>query len=114
WNGTSWGGVSIPAIGSTLTGVVALSANNIWAVGDAIYHWNGTSWSVDPYVLPGVLNGVAALSTSNIWSVGSTMAHWKGTHWSTVASPNVGSNSNALSGIGRVPGATNFWAVGYY
>src|SRR6266516_6849274 len=71
-----------------------------------------------------VLSGVAAVSASNIWAVGSYYArsagvyqtlieHWNGTSWSVVASPNVGLQSNSLSGVVAVS-ANNIWAVGSY
>src|SRR3954451_20005135 len=58
WNGSSWSVVPSPtpvgALYSRLKSVDAVSANNVWAVGDLglrrgvertlIEHWNGTSW----------------------------------------------------------------------
>ena len=84
WNGTSWSVVKSPNVGSdsdgnVLSGVAAVSASNIWAVGSyskgsLIEHWNGTSWSVVKSPNVGsqfnYLSGVAAVSASNIWAVG--------------------------------------------
>ena len=83
------------------------------------------TWSVVKSPNVGQLSGVAAVSASNIWAVGSYYAgsvkagqtlieHWNGTSWSVVKSPNVGSNGNQLSGVVRVPGSSNIWAVGSY
>lgn len=87
WDGTSWSIVTSPnptSSGDYLNGVTAISANNVWAVGEyfdqnvtsettLIEHWNGTSWSVIPGANPGIfngLNGVTAISAKDIWAVG--------------------------------------------
>jgi len=61
--------------------------------------------------------------TNDVWAVGYHLGskntndtlteHWNGTRWSVVPSPNVGSSSNVLVGVARVPGSTLIWAVGY-
>ncbi len=143
WNGTSWNVVTSPNLKvdvNRLTGVVAISANNVWAVGyslnnrsqysqNLIEHWNGTSWSImpSPNVPSSVnqLNAVSAVSASDIWAVGysnnrgagtgyqTLTEHWNGTSWSIVSSPNVGSFSNFLSGV-AVVSTGDAWAVGTY
>jgi hypothetical protein len=53
WDGTTWTQAKAPFFGkvSGLGGVSAVSATDIWAVGDAaplttlILHWNGTAWT---------------------------------------------------------------------
>ena len=88
WNGTVWKQVPSPnpgpAPGSTLRGVAAISAGNVWAVGSSdsngamdrtlIEHWNGTAWKQVPSPNPGAsiddLIGVAATSGTDIWAVG--------------------------------------------
>lgn len=138
WNGTNWNVAPSPSVGSYnngLSGVAAVSASDIWAVGDysnstisteqtLIEHWNGTDWSVvsDPNVGsgPDQLYSLAALSTDNVWAVGyrfngipSTLVeHWNGTSWSVVSSQNTG-DGDSLRGVTGVS-ASNFWAVGTY
>jgi anti-sigma factor RsiW len=102
WNGTRWSIVATPAIGSTpyfdpdnpdggshggFRGVVAISANDVWAVGfgyfargssnTLIEHWNGTTWLIAPspkgHYHQNWLNGVAAVSGGDIWAVGSDL-----------------------------------------
>src|SRR5206468_9107024 len=82
-----WEVVSSPNVGTSdnqLRGVAAVSANDVWAVGDysngtghqqtLVEHWNGTAWSVVPSPNVGtghnVLNGVAAVSANDVWAVG--------------------------------------------
>ncbi len=136
WNGIRWSIVSSPSVGSflnDLTGVVAISSHDIWAVGDSlsntspaktlIEHWDGSKWSVisSPNVKSAynVLNGVAAISSSNIWAAGyynssTFIEHWNGTRWSIASSPNVGSAGNLLNGVTNVPGTRDAWTVGFY
>jgi hypothetical protein len=141
WNGSAWS--IVPARNATtsnlLTGVTAVAANDVWAVGytittdgsnqpdrTLIEHWNGTSWSIvaSPTVASNdTLTGVAARSATDIWAVGfrqdhsgaipidrTLTEHWNGSAWSVVASPNVGSNDNLLNAVAAVPG--DVWAVG--
>ena len=126
---------NIGRIGSQLSSISAVNANDIWAVGydftklysnrTLIEHWDGFSWQVVPSPNVGsdinFLYGVAALSANNVWAVGfyrngslrTLIEHWDGTQWSVVPSPNVGANDNQLEGIVSLS-ANNIWAVGTY
>jgi hypothetical protein len=88
WDGTGWNVTPSPSPESShfsaLSAVAAISADNIWAVGETITnpndvsqtlieHWNGSSWKV--VFSPnkgggGLLTGVAAVSATSIWAVG--------------------------------------------
>jgi hypothetical protein len=91
WDGTSWSVVPSPSpstgtFGSNvLTGVAAVSASDIWAVGAVVdpntgvshtltEHWDGTSWTViaspDGPSGNGTLAGVTALNSGTIVAVG--------------------------------------------
>ena len=73
-----------PGVPDGLSGVAAVSATDVWAVGSegtqmgggqtVIEHWNGTSWSVVKSPSPGSFSsqllGVAAISPTNVWTVG--------------------------------------------
>lgn len=140
WNGRNWSVVSSPNVGSgpnDLSGIAAVSASNIWAVGGSslrtssatltlIEHWNGTSWSVVPS--PNVtqaydaLSSVAVVSANDVWAVGSyansvnsptrtLIEHWNGSTWSVVSSPNVGLGYSVLYSVAAAS-ANNIWAVG--
>ncbi len=140
WDGTSWSVVSSPAVSqSWLTGVTAVSANDVWAVGGKnsldnltlTEHWDGTSWSVvsSPNVCTGSyctqsLTGVSAASSGDVWAVGiyhtwytgtyTTMTmHWDGDSWNMVSSPNV-PNYQATFMLGvKAVSSGDVWAVGY-
>lgn len=114
WNGTAWSIVANPGVGSgtnTLNGVDAVSASNVWAVGEfhafsggnraLVEHWDGTAWNVVPISVPGAdyagLEAVDAISANDIWAVGyyeeqnsythqALTEHWNGTNWTRVRS----------------------------
>jgi len=110
-----------------LYAVAAISASDVWAVGDSeairdpevalVEHWDGTRWAVVPSPNPGtsfsVLYGVAAVSASDVWAVGwdntgPLIDHWDGTSWQSVTSPAV---LGTLVGI-SAQSASDIWAVG--
>jgi hypothetical protein len=119
WNGTSWQAVPSPCLHdgtvverickfddlNTLTGVAAVSKDNVWVSGyegnpirvPYVLHWNGKVWSL--ITLPNVgatgdtqLDGIAALSAGDIWVTGTSFGqtglayavaeHYDGTTWS--------------------------------
>jgi hypothetical protein len=152
WNGSAWTIVPAPVptvpagntfVGTTLTGISARSANDIWAVGytqgaqgtnankfTLTMHWNGSTWTVRPSPNPAVptpagtsqaLNGVVAISANDAWAVGGTSdisgfqpsrpiaMHWNGTTWSLSTVPNIGTG-----GIASVTAnsSSSVWAAG--
>jgi hypothetical protein len=136
----SWRLVASPnvrgASGSGLSGVAAVSADDVWAVGSAggqqpggqtlIEHWNGTNWQIVASPNPGAefsqLAAVAAVSSNDIWAVGlqvntpgvtqTLIEHWNGTSWSVVPSPSPGAANNELLGVSAAS-ANDVWAVGF-
>lgn len=141
WNGRQWSVVTSPSPGkaaNVLTGVKALSTNNIWAVGNSIddartdiahtlvEHWNGQQWSVIPSPNPGsyqTLQGISVRAANDIWSVGlvqrqgtvdqTLIEHWNGQQWSIVDSPGPGTMFNNLTGVVAIS-ATDVWATGTF
>src|SRR6185312_8595690 len=121
----SWSIVKSPNVPPTsnddLYGVAAISANDVWAVGEYIQgstgytlieQWNGTNWSIVSSPNLGTSDGldsVAAISANDIWAVGTSGAsqniqtlieHWNGSKWSTVASPHPG--KRGFSGLSDI------------
>jgi hypothetical protein len=140
WNGKVWTQARIaePADGGQFGAVTAISASNVWAVGQTgessegsgqttlIEHWNGRAWTRVPSPnRPGnfsELTGVAATGPDDAWAVGtsgsgpggsyqSLMLHWNGHKWALVASPNPTGQTDLI----RVAAASpdDAWAVGY-
>src|SRR5262249_8996815 len=126
WDGTSWSVVSSPNLpqGGSLSGVTAISTNNVWAVGrsdnfsvDVVEHWDGASWSVvsSPAVNSSLEVGrVSADASNDVWAVGNSpglILHFDGTSWSrTVLKPAL-YGGPALFGVAALS-PTNVWAVG--
>jgi hypothetical protein len=134
WDGTQWS--VVPSVGggtansNHLTGVSAISANDVWAVGaygglTLTEHWDGSAWNLVGAPNPGLnsndLNDVVTLSSNDVWAVGSyntstiqTLAeHWNGSTWAQVSSPNVaGSQNDTLLSVAADPSGELF-AVGY-
>ncbi|MHB8599988.1 MAG: beta propeller repeat protein [Ktedonobacteraceae bacterium] len=124
WNGTDWQVGASPEVDGVFFGIAALSASNVWAVGDSstgplIEHWDGTVWQSvsSPAVAGGGFTGISAQSASDIWAVGGQAGdktlteHWDGTSWQVVASPNVSGTNSLLNSVSAVS-ATDVWAVG--
>jgi hypothetical protein len=142
WNGKTWKRVTSPSPegnGAGLSGVAAVSAHNVWAVGcsgcgiggfaqSLIEHWNGKSWkkvhSPDPGG-GGDFFGVTAVAAGNIWAVGgyyatggesqsvrNLIARWNGKAWTRVPSPSPGAEA-ALDAVAAVSGHSS-WAAGGY
>lgn len=140
WNGSTWS-IATSAdpgqFGNTLDGVVALAADDVWAVGarqDSFYespvaeHWNGSSWSTvkvpNPKYCTGhsYLTDVTAITPTNLWAVGWCTAssrggeqgyavRWNGTAW-VIPTATVGIPQNSeLYGVDAHGGHT-VWAVG--
>lgn len=129
WNGSAWQVVPSPNLttpGSynALNAVVAISSNDVWAVGGApvdlgvngralLMHWDGSAWQLFPEP-PEVVNwyttsrfGVAARASNDVWAVGEFSAwHWDGSAWSVPS----GFSGQDLLGASANGGA--LWSAG--
>jgi hypothetical protein len=135
-----WSIVPNPSPGSYinyLTGVAALSSDDVWAVGyyqsndpyqTLAEHWDGGQWSVIntpqiPQAGDTLLRKVKAIATNDVWTVGvyygmegyarTLVEHWDGVQWSIVPTPILSTRPNALMDL-AVIGPQDIWAVGYY
>jgi hypothetical protein len=84
WDGTSWtrATIPVPEFGGQLRDIVALSPNNVYAVGFAgegtfadtlVLHWDGSSWTRPPTPSPEIgpkLYGAAAVAPTTVWATG--------------------------------------------
>jgi hypothetical protein len=140
WDGSTWTQIPSPngaGVTNQLRGAVAVTDNDVWAVGftcptvdcpsaqslpqSLIERWNGTQWNLVPG--PGgtsALFGVDAAAANDVWAVGARyngvlvqtlITRWNGTSWNTVSSPNVGFFPNILFGV-SVVAPNDVWAVG--
>ena len=143
WNGTQWSIVPSPTPSGSengLSSVLALAANDVWAVGNGglIERWDGIAWHVA--TSPPLPAGATAWSftalthipaTGQLWAVGSVrygsapsggigyfqplVERWDGTAWHIVAAPTLpnGSFAGSLKSVVALS-ATDAWAVGDY
>ena len=101
WDGTSWSQRETvnPRQESVFLGVAAVSAHDVWAVGQQdinpvtlIEHWDGDSWAVvdTPTVNNSTLWAVDAVASDDVWAVGryqvvdsfrTLVLHWDGVRW---------------------------------
>jgi hypothetical protein len=137
YDGSGWSLVEDPGPG-VLNGVAALSADDVWAVGEyaiaasgpyqtLIRYYNGSGWGLYSGVNGGFndnyLYGVAPLSANNVWAVGyygpasgfqqTLIVRYDGSSWSVVTSLNQGVYQNYLLGVAALS-ADDVWAVGEY
>lgn len=133
WDGRRWRVVPSPNIGpygGSLSGLGAISPDDVWAVGDVvgsyrsalIEHWDGKRWLEVPG--PRIraqyshLSGVAGIAAGDVWAVGSydndpggfgsVIEHWNGRRWSLVPGPDIAARLGAVA----VVSARDAWAVG--
>lgn len=105
WDGASWRQVASPNIAggaNQLSGITAISANEIWAVGSAggaplAMHWDGNAWSIVPVRVRDGLSterftAVSGTAANDVWVVGqgtgvftkqtfAAIRHWNGAYW---------------------------------
>lgn len=126
---------NVDGFNNILTGVAAISPNDIWAVGHhssptsskaLALHWDGKSWTPIP-TLPqsnrDQLFGVAAISSNDVWAVGRSLdnsnrpralaMHWDGSSWKLAATPQMppGQVAQLIGVAGATP--KQVWAVGW-
>ena len=136
WDGHRW--AVVPAAnpgraGDHLTAVSAVSAHDVWAVGQSnatgadiplVEHWNGRAWSVariPVYRRTGALLDAVVARPGEVWAVGETddavhggralVEHYLHSRW-TASTPSVGSAFTSLLGVTIAGGSP--WATGTY
>ncbi|MFP2895613.1 WD40/YVTN/BNR-like repeat-containing protein [Corallococcus sp. 4LFB] len=111
WKDTDWEQLTTPTT-TSLQGVWASSANDVFAVGSSgvLMRWTSTSGRVMEQRAPfPFLHGVWGSSPSDVWAVGSggVIMHWDGDGWTQVASP----TTQELFGVSGT-GPDDVWIVG--
>ena len=123
WDGIRWTRERRPQGIGELSDVVAITPDDVWAVGSTegrtvAVHRDGDSWSIVPTPSPGAsatLTSVGALASTGVWTVGEQRQHpgaalrtlverWNGTSWQIEPSPDVGPKNNILVDVSAVPG----------
>jgi hypothetical protein len=139
WDGTAWSVVPVDLPnGALLSGVTALTANDVWAGGQygapngtiqpLFLHWDGAAWvrvqegsGTDLY--GAIVLDVWSQSPSDVWAVGQKgtsvytdyvplVEHWDGSSWSLIDAPSPQQEgANILRGVSGVA-SDDVWAVG--
>jgi hypothetical protein len=133
WDGTAWTQAPLLFQGELST-VVAVSANDVWALGNAdvdrpeALHWDGSAWQQVAIPAPQgavevELYRMAANAANDVWGVGdwvgttgdyrTLIEHWDGTAWHIVRSPNPTRYNAILFGVTALSHG-DAWAVGSY
>jgi hypothetical protein len=129
WNGRRWKVFSAPEIEQwdTLDGVSAVTAKDVWAIGNAYegnfaLHWGGRAWRRVPMPRVGWVSAVEAVAANDVWAVGQAPGaggayqplamHWDGGQWSVVPTPSMSADMSLLTAVSAVSG-TDIWAVGW-
>lgn len=130
WDGSTWTDVDVPRVASrhhSLDDVVAISHNDVWAVGDyrnvagafhaIAYHWDGSQWSHIPSPIEDFpdsgLFDVVATGSDDVWAIGSAadagilLMHWDGDHWNLMPPPP--NSGGSLAAVGP----NDLWASGW-
>jgi hypothetical protein len=141
WNGTAWAAETLPSSldgqEGQLLSINAVSANDVWAVGETnvttgspvhvplILHWNGTAWTRPPVPQIGnpgddvLLEGVSGSSGRDAWAVGDRIGtpqgtvpfilRWDGVRWTQARFRARGDSE--LASVSAT-GPNSAWAVG--
>ena len=114
-----------PNFNDSLFAVSASSPNDIWAVGDSVMHFDGTTWTAfAPAAKNDIssLNGVVDISPTLAWAVGDgqnkqgqrgqVIEQWNGTGWSVFPGPRFAANDQPSLSAMTSTSADDIWAVG--
>ncbi len=120
YDGRAWSTSTTEARG-LLRAVAAVGAEDVWAVGSTIQHWDGTAWTeLGTVRADGDLSGIAAVDPQDVWAVGirtndegalkPLVQRWDGQRWALVTGG--ASGSITLTAASAVPDGSVL-AVGY-
>ena len=116
-----WTQVRAPDV-HVLDDISAASSSDVWAVGWAIEHWDGSAWTVVPNPQPSAtLFAVTTLSSSDAWAVGTdndapqtqraVVEHWAGSAWNVITLPSQPGSFAVLEDV-STSSSSDGWAVG--
>jgi hypothetical protein len=112
---------------NTLTSISGSSADDIWAVGQSVMHYDGKKWKAfsAPDIDGGGVNelqGVADISPKNVWAVGfvnldednpgQLIEHYDGTAWSIATGPQIPAGDVPYLEAMTAISANDIWATG--
>src|SRR5579872_4734311 len=114
-----------PNFNNGLAAASASSPNDIWAVGSAVMHYDGTKWTAfQPANQSQIstLNGVYTVSPTLAWTAGGSVSstgvpgqiieQWNGTQWNVFPGPTFGQNDQPAIYTMAGTSADDVWAIG--
>jgi hypothetical protein len=95
----------VPSSTTQLKDMWGAASNDVWAVGNGVQHWDGSSWTRRDDVSGSGTTAVSGSSAKDIWAVGPASGlHWDGATWTAV--------STAKGNDVFVRTTTDAWIVG--
>lgn len=104
WNGSSLSERPIPA-NSEIYGLTGFSWDDIWGIGNGLYHWDGMSWALANSEIKGT--AIGASSPNDMWIFGDKLYRFNGKSWNGFEYPK---NNQSVSYAGN--DFNNLWSVG--
>jgi hypothetical protein len=89
-------------------GLWAAAPDDVWLVGPGLRHFDGATWTQEPFPLDGYNCSLAGRAHDDVWltcAVGGS-AHFDGTRWTPVAPPWTGARDGWVAGNGA------YWIAG--
>jgi hypothetical protein len=109
YDGSTWSMAEVEGV-TLFQGIHGVASDDVWAVGDAIAHFDGTTWTkVATQPFGQELSAVWAINAHDVWAVGPAgyTLHYDGVSWRRVPV-----DASRLRGIwARSP--TDVWASGF-
>jgi hypothetical protein len=105
FDGTEWSSIENPIAPYASTGIWARAADDVWAVGDRVFRWDGTQWNAFADIAG---NSIWGASETDVWVInsGGRSFHYDGTTWSESILPSApyydvwGSSTNDVWVVG--------------
>lgn len=87
YDGTRW--TLLPGTQGVIHGIWGSAPDDVWAVGAAVYHWDGRALSRDALRPSDSLRAVSGTARDDVWAVGQggLIFHYNGTSWDRATSP---------------------------
>lgn len=79
-----WNAEHLPRANARLTAVAGTAADDVWAVGEGIFHFGGKHWTeATPNGLQSRIEAIAVVARDDVWAVGVAghLLHFDGERW---------------------------------
>ncbi|MCB9678076.1 MAG: hypothetical protein H6737_23450 [Alphaproteobacteria bacterium] len=66
---------------AVILGLWGTAEDDVWAVGDGIWHWDGCGWTLHPGTETVRLRDIHGNGAGDLWAVGEVLLRWNGADW---------------------------------